>query len=53
MSFYSREDLEYELFSNIPEIQGKEIVIYGMGNTACLYQEGFEHMDYHIICWMR
>lgn len=44
MSFYSREDLEYELFSNIPEIQGKEIVIYGMGNTACLYQEGFKRL---------
>lgn len=41
MNLFSREHLERELFTNIPEIQGKKIVIYGMGNTACLYQEGF------------
>lgn len=44
MDFCSRENLKYELFSNIPKIQGKDIVIYGMGNTACLCQEGFERL---------
>lgn len=44
MDSFSREFLERELFSNIPDIQGKKIIIYGMGNTACLYQEGFERL---------
>ena len=44
MNIYSRGCLERELFSGIPEIRGKKIVIYGMGNTARLYQEGFSRL---------
>lgn len=36
--------MEYELYSNVPETQGKKIIIYGMGNTARLCQEGFERL---------
>ncbi len=44
MNSLGRELLKQELFSNVPEIQGKKIIIYGMGNTASLYQEGLSRL---------
>lgn len=41
----NREFLEKGLSENIPELGGKEIWIWGTGNTAQLYQEGFIRLE--------
>ena len=41
----SREILEKFLGENIPQIEGKDIWVWGTGNTASLYQEGFERLE--------
>lgn len=39
-----KESLEKELYSHIPDTKGRELVIWGTGNTAQLYQEGIERL---------
>lgn len=41
----SREDLELLLCTKIPNISGKKIWIWGAGDTAQLYQEGFRRLE--------
>lgn len=36
----SRKTLEETLNENVPVIEGKKLYIWGMGNTALLYDEG-------------
>lgn len=45
MKKFNKEGLEKELYTNIPEIKSKDIIIWGTGNTAQLYQEGFERLQ--------
>lgn len=45
MEILGRECLEHVLRSNTPVVQGKKIIIYGMGNTAQLCQEGFKRLS--------
>lgn len=40
-----RLELEKILCTDIPELQGKEIWIWGAGNTAQLYQEGLKRLS--------
>jgi FkbM family methyltransferase len=40
-----RKELEKALNENIPDISGKNIWIWGAGDTAQLYQEGFRRLE--------
>lgn len=40
-----RDYIKQQLSQNIPHIEGKKILIYGMGNTAKLYYEGFQRLE--------
>lgn len=40
-----REELELCLSQNLPDIGGKELIIWGTGNTAQLYQEGLSRLE--------
>jgi len=41
----TRIELENLLTENIPDLGDKELWIWGIGNTACLYQEGLHRID--------
>lgn len=41
----ARECLQAQLTENIPQTEGKELIIYGMGNTARLYYEGIKRLE--------
>lgn len=41
----NRDELEKVLCSDIPDISNKQIWIWGAGNTAQLYQEGFKRLE--------
>jgi FlaA1/EpsC-like NDP-sugar epimerase len=40
-----RSELKKVLNENIPDISGKNIWIWGAGDTAQLYQEGFKRLE--------
>jgi len=39
-----RERFKRELYTDIPETKLKDIIVWGTGNTARLYQEGFDRL---------
>lgn len=39
-----RSRLETLLHENIPNLSGKKVWVWGAGNTAQLYQEGFKRL---------
>ena len=41
----SRKTLEETLNENVPVIEGKKLYIWGMGNTALLYDEGIQRLE--------
>lgn len=41
----SREELYNALHENIPNFDGKKLFIWGIGNTALLYQEGLKRLE--------
>lgn len=41
----TREDFIKVLSTSIPRIEGKKVYIWGTGNTAVLYQEGFRRLE--------
>ena len=45
-----RQALMSRLEENVPDILGKEVWIWGIGNTARLYQEGLKRIDLFEIC---
>ena len=40
-----RERLKKALLCNVPDIAGKKIYVWGTGNTASLYQQGFTRLE--------
>ena len=40
-----RDYLKQQLSQNIPMIEGRKMIIYGIGNTAKLYYEGFKRLE--------
>ncbi len=42
---FSRDTLESVLNENVPEVSGKDIWIWGAGDTAQLYQESFRRLE--------
>lgn len=47
MKNFSRTDVDNMLSKNCPCLDAKEIYIYGIGNTAQLYQEGLKRLSWH------
>lgn len=45
-----RERFLKALQTNVPSIDGKQLVIWGMGNTARLYQEGLRRLEKEGFC---
>lgn len=46
----NRQELILALETNVPNIEGKEIWIWGVGHTAELYQEGLKRIDKFEVC---
>ncbi len=41
----NRETFKKILSGNVPETEGRKLVIWGTGNTAQLYAEGLERLE--------